>query len=316
MNRKQAVGVIIVGLALGLSSCADKDRLSGFEGASGQSAGPASAGRQAAGSSDAASDLRSLVEAELAFAKLSEASGIKDAFAANLADEAIVFRPLPVEGKPIYRDMPPSEALLTWFPVWADVSAAGDLGYTTGPYENYKSKAEKTAARRGHYVTLWRRQPDRSWRAVLDAGIPHGPLPDVPAAFSPGGAPALRPDVRVVDVAAEEKTLRDLESRLSDEASRRSEADVLLEVSAENVRVYRAGSLPAVGNEKARALLPADPARHSWAPMKTVVASSGDLGYAYGLAGEASYLRIWKKNGGVWTIVLDLEIPIPPEEKK
>ena len=47
-------------------------------------------------------DLRSLVEAERAFSRLSAEKGIRTAFLANLAPDSIVFRPLPVSGRKVY----------------------------------------------------------------------------------------------------------------------------------------------------------------------------------------------------------------------
>lgn len=54
----------------------------------------------------AAADLRSLVEAERAFSRLSAEKGIRTAFLANLAPDAIVFRPMPVPGRKAYEESP------------------------------------------------------------------------------------------------------------------------------------------------------------------------------------------------------------------
>ena len=49
-----------------------------------------------------AADLRSLVRAELAFSRLSEAQGIRASFLAFFAEDSIVFRPRPVPGRKFY----------------------------------------------------------------------------------------------------------------------------------------------------------------------------------------------------------------------
>jgi ketosteroid isomerase-like protein len=78
--------------------------------------------------------LASLIEAERAFARAAEEKGVREAFLTYLAEGAIVFRPAPVEGRPLYEKMSPDNpALLTWTPEVAEVSASGDLGYTSGP---------------------------------------------------------------------------------------------------------------------------------------------------------------------------------------
>ena len=66
----------------------------------------------------------------------------------------------------------PAGGTISWTPDFADVAASGDLGYTLGHYvvtvpapKGGTSKREK-----GNYVTLWRRQPDGSWKVVVDGG--------------------------------------------------------------------------------------------------------------------------------------------------
>lgn len=67
-----------------------------------------------------------------------------------------------------------STAKLVWWPVSARMSAGGDLGYTIGRYEARKLNPDGTYTVRGtgRYVTIWRRQPDGTWRVDLDTGHP------------------------------------------------------------------------------------------------------------------------------------------------
>jgi ketosteroid isomerase-like protein len=60
---------------------------------------------------------------------------------------------------------------LTWTPVGADICAAGDLGYTYGPYEfSSKDKDGKIVVDHGKYTSIWKKQHDGSWKVVLDMG--------------------------------------------------------------------------------------------------------------------------------------------------
>jgi ketosteroid isomerase-like protein len=60
---------------------------------------------------------------------------------------------------------------LTWTPVGADISAAGDLGYTYGDYEFHsKDKDGKPTVDYGKYTSIWKLQKDRSWKIELDMG--------------------------------------------------------------------------------------------------------------------------------------------------
>ena len=272
-----------------------------------------------------AADIRSLVEAERAFARLSEARGIREAFLANLADDAIVFRPRPVPGKKLYAGRDKIPGWLTWSPEFAAISRAGDLGYTSGPYELRAQKKSDTLSSSGHYITLWRVQPDGSWKAVFDGGVVHPPegkaVPDLMLETNPA-APAPPASV---DVEKEQAVLLARDKRLSEDSAGSRSFRNLWEAMAEDVRLYRPSFPPFPGKDAAATALSKASGALSWEPMAAHVSRSGDLGYTYGIAktedrtvggrdvAKSSYLRIWKKSGaGDWMIVLDLAVTIPP----
>lgn len=60
---------------------------------------------------------------------------------------------------------------LTWTPVGGDISTSGDLGYTYGNYEFHsKDQNRKPHVEYGKYTSIWKLQPDGSWKVVLDMG--------------------------------------------------------------------------------------------------------------------------------------------------
>ena len=60
---------------------------------------------------------------------------------------------------------------LRWKPLAAEVSRAGDLGYTYGTYVAKRvDAAGQPIARYGKYVTIWKKQRDGTWKVVLDIG--------------------------------------------------------------------------------------------------------------------------------------------------
>ncbi len=64
-----------------------------------------------------------------------------------------------------------SEYQLTWTPTDAVMSTSGDMGYTWGHYEGHSKDAEGNPVETsGRYITVWRKQPDGSWKVALDAG--------------------------------------------------------------------------------------------------------------------------------------------------
>jgi ketosteroid isomerase-like protein len=60
---------------------------------------------------------------------------------------------------------------LTWTPVYADMAASGDLGYTFGTFEfRSKEKDGKPTVEYGKYASIWKKQKDGSWKVVMDMG--------------------------------------------------------------------------------------------------------------------------------------------------
>lgn len=69
-----------------------------------------------------------------------------------------------------------------WAPSKAELSAAGDVGYTVGTYEASASGATE----KGKYVTVWKKQSDGTWKVVED-------IFNADAASSPPSTPVLLP---------------------------------------------------------------------------------------------------------------------------
>ena len=271
--------------------------------------------------------LDSMVAAEHAFAKLAKEKNTKEAFLANLADDSVLFGPDLTGGKELWKNRPESPSLLSWYPIYADLSLAGDLGYTTGPWEFRAKRDAKEAGAYGHFVTVWKKQRDGSWKVMFDQGVAH----PKPAGPIPPAIPPAKPEL--VDVKDIPKVVEGLEARnlltvdrdfsLASEA--KGELTAYLGVLAENARFYRVGRQPIVGREAIRAALAENPAPMTWAPAAAYVSKSGDLGYTFGLAKRRqsgpdspwvdsdNYLRIWKKENGAWKLAVDVFDPRPPK---
>jgi len=65
---------------------------------------------------------------------------------------------------------------LQWSAYFTDVSDDGTLGYNYGRYELRSPGADgQPVVRNGWFLTIWKRQPDGSWRYVMDTGAPDRP---------------------------------------------------------------------------------------------------------------------------------------------
>lgn len=68
---------------------------------------------------------------------------------------------------------------ISWEPARAQISASGDLGWTTGASVVEAPGPDGEIVRsEGIYVSIWHRQPDGSWKVVMDLGNPTGPTPE------------------------------------------------------------------------------------------------------------------------------------------
>src|SRR5690242_17896214 len=70
----------------------------------------------------------------------------------------------------------PKDYQLTWTPTDALMGPSGDMGYTWGHYEGRSKDANgNPVVTSGRYMTVWRKEPDGSWKVVLDAGANDAP---------------------------------------------------------------------------------------------------------------------------------------------
>lgn len=81
---------------------------------------------------------------------------------------------------------------LTWSAYFTDVSDDGTLGYNYGRYEIRSPGPDgRERVGGGWFLTIWKRQPDGSWKYVMDNGAPDRPAPPAaPAAPAPAAKPA------------------------------------------------------------------------------------------------------------------------------
>lgn len=274
-----------------------------------------------------APELQSLVLAERAFARASVERGTREAFLEFLGDDAVIFRPGPVPAREWIEARPAAAGRLSWEPLHADLSLAGDLGFTTGPWQFVPDEGEPSY---GHYVTVWRKAAGAPWRLAVDIGVTH-PRPEIsagdltfpePRSARANRAAGSRPETAGLEalVAAERDFAATAAVEGTEQACRRH--------AAESLRLYRDGALPVRGRGPACRMLAQRAERAASQPAGTAVSDSLDLGYVYGTlefapadgehpGGPGSFLRIWKTTEeGVWELVLDVALrhPAAPSE--
>jgi ketosteroid isomerase-like protein len=264
-------------------------------------------------------NIRSLIETERAFSRLSAEKGLPTAFATYLADDALVFRPLPVPGKPLYQNRPAMPGVrLTWEPAKAGISRDGDLGFTTGPWELVYEQdgAQKTSY--GHFVSIWKKQPDGAWRVAIDLGVDHK-RPATGLGEMKQSLPEW-PISGAVEKSKEMEKLGAVDADLYSASSAEEMASGYEESSEADVWLLRDGAEPFIGRPAGQKYLLSGSGVYSCRVDTLAVSSSADLGCSIGtikqtvsdsVAKQFSYLHIWRKGkSGDWRLVLDIALAI------
>ncbi|HZS44839.1 MAG TPA: nuclear transport factor 2 family protein [Blastocatellia bacterium] len=276
-------------------------------------------------SSSAALD--SLVAAERAFSKTSVEKGVRNSFLEFFADDGIEFQPGPVNAKETLSkqsDVRPTTEL-KWEPVYADVAASGELGYTTGPYTFTDRRPETAATRYGHYFSIWKKQADGNWKVAVDCGIKtpvsgEGKEKFRAAVHAKGklSTPNGNPEAERAGLLTYDKEFL----KLSENQGLMYAYDRYL---GTDCRMHRNGYLPFTDRSAVLTYLKATTRgiTMKWWPLKSDVSVAGDLGYTYGSyeiddantrkpVEKGYYVRVWKRDAnGTWNLVLDTTTPGP-----
>ncbi|MEP7336508.1 MAG: hypothetical protein ABI977_01975 [Acidobacteriota bacterium] len=269
--------------------------------------------------------LLSLANAERAFAKMSVEKGVREAFYNSFAEDGINFTPHPTNTREAYRKSPspqtPPPITLNWAPVYGDISQAGDLGYTTGPYMIEDHSPAKRPARHGMYSSVWKKQTDGSWKVLVDLGI------QLPSAVAPLNAPfqaAPHWKVKIESASVENgiSALLKADREFFTQAKSGAAAQSWQKFLSDDARIHRNQMMPVTGKQALQDWISKQPVIVSGEPIKADVARSGDFGYSYGkyeMKAEKKekgyYVRVWKLDGkSDWRIVFDVTAPLPEEK--
>lgn len=263
----------------------------------------------------AQNNAQKVYDTEKAFEKAVAEKGIKQGFLEYLADEGFIFNPLPVNGKESWSNRPDSPAALTWNPVFVDVSSNGALAYSTGNGIYRPKGKDDTTAYYSEYATVWQRQPDGNYKAVIDIGISH----DKPAAAETDWKSAPPAENSVPAKISSTITAQSF----FDSAQGEGVSKAYKNFAAEDIRLLREGSMPIIGKKAALEQLKKDKDAIKYSKRMFFV-SAGDLAYLSDtftiskdqkITGKGNIVQVWKLHGGVWQIVLDVTTAIPLEQK-
>ena len=104
-----------------------------------------------------------VVATEMSFARAAQEKGQWTAFAEFAAPEAVMFVPGPVKAKDWLKAQVNPPQAVRWQPYHVWSSCDGSLAVSKGAWQ-------KPDGTQGYFTTIWQRQPDGSYKWVLDQG--------------------------------------------------------------------------------------------------------------------------------------------------
>jgi ketosteroid isomerase-like protein len=267
-----------------------------------------------AGAARAQPSAEPIVAAERAFAADGGTMGVDASFLKWSTEDSLMILAAPTRTREVMdanAAFDPGAPRLFWYPQWAGVAMSGELGFSTGP-------VEVGGVRRGHYFTVWRRQPDGGWKWIYDGGTGAAsagePGPDAEPAYLPtASVDSASPELAMTEVRAAEAVLS--------ATARTDQKAAHLAALAADGRLYVAPLPPAKGAADFEAALAGWPATFELgAPLGGGSSDAGDLVWTYGTAGwtrdaaqrTGHYVHVWQKRPEGWKLVFAQLLPAPP----
>lgn len=261
--------------------------------------------------------LNAMVAAEQAFIQMAKDKNTRDAFLHFLHDDAVTVGSYgPITGKESIRKQKADASLLSWSISFCDISSAGDLGYNVGPWEFFANRTDSLPVAWGHFHSIWKKQPDGSWKNMLDIGISHDSL-FAREALHTSALSLKTPAMKTPALQATVSLMNQEKSFLA--AVNEQGALAYVNNASKEIRFSRQGEHPIITAADKAAFLKRISLYSNQKLMDGGIAASGDLGYVYGTVDASvsvdgrqetkrgTYLRVWKKEDGKnWKLVLDV----------
>ena len=248
--------------------------------------------------------IEKLIQAEKDFAAYSVANSTKEAFLKFLDSNGIVFN----NGKPengieswVKREKRPG--VLNWYPRFAEISASGDFGYTTGPWTFQPKTIDDSVGARGQYTTVWHITNDGEWKFLVDLGSTNVPetvkdetlkIERINQDFNTGSNHSL--------MKTEKKFIKAAEKSFAEAYKKYMSVLFCL--------LNRNNNTPAWFQDAYSKLFKSMPLNINYTINGSGMAPSGDIGYVYGTTiindQTDNYLRIWRKEKEGWKIALEV----------
>jgi len=265
------------------------------------------------------SDLNSMIETEYSFVSAAGELGMRDAFLKFIADDGIIFRPAPLNGKKFLSEAPNRAGLLSWYPAHADISGAGDMGFTTGPADLRRDK-DSAAIWFGNFCTVWQKQLNGEWKFEIDIGnqTDKPSVNETPLKYQANGSFSGQLIKGVSRNKPNELFTLDRQFRTISE--KLGIAGTYKKFVNDETRILRDGVYPVIGIDQIDHFWRTQNISINFKPLGGKLSLSKDFGFTYGeleMVNNAEngrerfyYMRVYKKDGKHWVIAAEVQSKI------
>lgn len=257
-------------------------------------------------------EIRKIYQTEKDFERAVAEKGFNEGFIEYMSADGIIFRPNPVNAREFFKSQPRSAASLTWNPTFIDVSSNGAIGYSIGNGAYQPKGKNDPNIYYSHYVSIWQRQPDGSYKAGLDTGISHEKPEKVESEWKFPNDSAKELNEKKISAA-------DSSTAFFEIAEKQGLQKAYKMFLAEDARLLREGKMPFVGKKDALAALKNDKSKIKFV-KRSVFTGAADMAYltnGYTILDKngketekGNFVQIWKLRDGKWQIVLDIFTPV------
>ena len=248
-----------------------------------------------------------LIQAEKNFAAYSIAHSTKEAFQQFIDSNSIMFdNGKPVKAVEFWSKREKNAGVLNWWSQYAEISASGDFGYTTGPWTFQQTKNDTIIAR-GQYTTVWHININGEWKFLVDLGITNtqvNPAEDVIRIDAAKQFEISKTIPHIFPIVAAENEFLNLFARNKSRPYKKYFANESI--------LNRNGYLPAVSVMGRHKIIKSTPSFDKYEMVGWDISPlpAPDLGYTYGNtitnSKPENYLHIWRREKTGWKIAVEV----------
>ncbi|MGD9628291.1 MAG: DUF4440 domain-containing protein [Pyrinomonadaceae bacterium] len=256
-----------------------------------------------------------IFKTEKAFERLVAKNGINAGFTEYLAPLGVMLVPDIVNGREFWRSRPPAPTVLNWNPVWIDVSSNGTLAYSIGNSMRRPNGKDDPNIGYGHYLSVWSKQGNGEYRALLDAGISHSKPAAVPTEWRTPADSGTERNERKLSAADSSLTFFETVEKVGSVKAYKT-------FLADDAILLRPGREPFFGKKASIEYLGKIKPRIKFAKRKGFV-EAPDMAYVYDSYSilnnggteieKGNFVQVWKLRKGTWWIAAELFVAYPKE---